>query len=88
MFDQLSDRLQATLSDVRSRGKLTEDDVSSAMRESAGGRCACGGWICPVCMGCQAEELDTDKKTACADQRKRFIKKAASEHKHSAQRRP
>ncbi len=33
MFDQLSDRLQATLSEVRSRGKLTEDDVDAAMRE-------------------------------------------------------
>jgi signal recognition particle subunit SRP54 len=33
MFDQLSDRLQATLSEVRSRGKLTESDVDAAMRE-------------------------------------------------------
>jgi signal recognition particle subunit SRP54 len=33
LFDQLSDRLQATLSDVRNRGKLTEDDVDKAMRE-------------------------------------------------------
>ncbi len=33
MFDQLSDRLQSTLSDVRSRGKLTEPDVDAAMRE-------------------------------------------------------
>jgi signal recognition particle subunit SRP54 len=33
VFDQLSDRLQATLSDVRSRGKLNESDVDSAMRE-------------------------------------------------------
>jgi signal recognition particle subunit SRP54 len=33
MFDQLSDRLQATLSDVRNRGKLTEEDVDKAMRE-------------------------------------------------------
>jgi signal recognition particle subunit SRP54 len=33
VFDQLSDRLQATLSDVRSRGKLTEADVDVAMRE-------------------------------------------------------
>ena len=33
MFDQLSDRLQATLSDVRSRGKLSESDVDAAMRE-------------------------------------------------------
>jgi signal recognition particle subunit SRP54 len=33
MFDQLSERLQSTLSDVRSRGKLSESDVDSAMRE-------------------------------------------------------
>src|ERR687888_370127 len=33
MFDQLSDRLQETLSGVRSRGKLTEPDVDRAMRE-------------------------------------------------------
>src|SRR6187397_1812158 len=33
MFDQLSERLQATLSDVRSRGKLSEGDVDAAMRE-------------------------------------------------------
>jgi signal recognition particle subunit SRP54 len=33
MFDQLSDRLQETLADVRSRGKLTEADVDKAMRE-------------------------------------------------------
>jgi signal recognition particle subunit SRP54 len=33
VFDQLSDRLQATLSEVRSRGKLSESDVDSAMRE-------------------------------------------------------
>src|SRR5918997_6499618 len=33
MFDQLSERLQSTLADVRSRGKLTEADVDKAMRE-------------------------------------------------------
>ncbi len=33
MFDQLSERLQGTMSDLRSRGKLTEDDVDKAMRE-------------------------------------------------------
>ncbi len=33
MFDALSERLQAALGDVRSRGKLTEDDVSKAMRQ-------------------------------------------------------
>src|SRR5947208_10149474 len=33
MFDTLSERLQQTLSDVRSRGTLTEEDINSAMRE-------------------------------------------------------
>src|SRR5437763_10989292 len=33
MFDTLAEKLQATLSDVRGRGTLTEDDVSAAMRE-------------------------------------------------------
>ena len=33
MFDTLSDRLQEALGDVRSRGKLTEDDVNKAMRQ-------------------------------------------------------
>jgi signal recognition particle subunit SRP54 len=33
LFDSLSDKLQAVLSDVRSRGKLNEDDVNKAMRE-------------------------------------------------------
>jgi signal recognition particle subunit SRP54 len=33
MFDALSDRLQEALGDVRSRGKLTEDDVAAAMRQ-------------------------------------------------------
>src|SRR3569832_743517 len=32
MFDTLSARLQAALSDVRSRGKLTDEDISKAMR--------------------------------------------------------
>jgi len=33
MFDQLSERLQGVLSDVRSRGKLSEEDVNRALRE-------------------------------------------------------
>src|SRR3712207_6219054 len=33
MFDALSEKLQATLSDVRQRGTLTEADVNAAMRE-------------------------------------------------------
>jgi signal recognition particle subunit SRP54 len=33
MFDQLSERLQGVLTDVRSRGKLSPDDVDKALRE-------------------------------------------------------
>ncbi len=33
MFDSLSDRLNATLTDLRSRGRLSEEDVAVAMRE-------------------------------------------------------
>jgi len=33
MFDLLTEKLQAAMSDVRSRGKLSEDDVNKAMRE-------------------------------------------------------
>jgi signal recognition particle subunit SRP54 len=33
MFDQLGERLQGTLSEVRGRGKLSEDDIDRAMRE-------------------------------------------------------
>jgi signal recognition particle subunit SRP54 len=33
VFDALSDRLQAALGDVRSRGKLSDDDISKAMRQ-------------------------------------------------------
>ena len=33
MFDQLSERLQGVLSDVRSRGKLSEEDMNKALRE-------------------------------------------------------
>jgi signal recognition particle subunit SRP54 len=33
MFDTLSDKLQATLGDLKGRGRLSEDDLSKAMRE-------------------------------------------------------
>src|ERR671929_2047542 len=33
MFDTLSDKLQAALGDLRSRGRLDEDDINKAMRE-------------------------------------------------------
>ncbi|MBV8991248.1 MAG: signal recognition particle receptor subunit alpha, partial [Solirubrobacterales bacterium] len=33
MFDSLAEKLQATLTEVRGRGTLTEEDVNAAMRE-------------------------------------------------------
>ncbi len=33
MFDNLSDKLQATLGELRQRGSLTEQDLDAAMRE-------------------------------------------------------
>ena len=33
MFDSLAEKLQGTLSSVRQRGALTEDDINAAMRE-------------------------------------------------------
>src|ERR1700760_4761669 len=33
MFDALGEKLQATLTDVRNRGTLTEQDIDAAMRE-------------------------------------------------------
>jgi hypothetical protein len=48
------------------------------------GRCACGGWICPVCMTCQTEEAAQNKATACIHQRKRFSRKLANDKKISA----
>jgi hypothetical protein len=45
------------------------------------GRCACGRWICPACMGCQSEAAAENKTTSCASQRKRFLKKLARDKK-------
>ena len=39
------------------------------------GRCACGNWICPVCMACQTEDAAKNKATVCLYQRKRFSQK-------------
>lgn len=45
------------------------------LTDKACGRCACGAWICPVCLGCQSEEAANDPATSCATQRKRFVRK-------------
>ncbi len=46
----------------------------------AGGRCGCGGWICPVCLSCQADD-NTKQKKPCINQRKRLQKKLANDSK-------
>ena len=38
------------------------------------GRCACGGWICPSCLGCQSDEAAEQSVKACKSQRKRLQK--------------
>ena len=47
----------------------------------AGGRCACGGWICAMCLGCQAAGAIDGTATSCTHQAKRLQKKIASEKK-------
>jgi len=49
------------------------------------GRCACGGWICPSCLGCQFEEPAKGRGKPCVNQRKRFLKKAATDKHHLPQ---
>lgn len=49
-----------------------------ALAGKPGGRCVCDGWICPVCLACQTVEAAHNKATACAQQRKRFSRKAAN----------
>ena len=43
----------------------------------AGGRCECGGWICPACLACQGSNDGTDKTkaTVCMRQRQRQSRK-------------
>lgn len=48
-----------------------------------GGRCACGSWICPACLACQAAEAAQDKATGCAHQRKRVSRELTKNKKKS-----
>jgi len=42
--------------------------------DKAGGRCECGGWICPACLSCQATHL-------CPRERQRLSKKSGARKK-------
>ncbi|MGH7826933.1 MAG: hypothetical protein ACREQ7_17400 [Candidatus Binatia bacterium] len=52
----------------------------------AGGRCDCGGWICPACLACQApiEESLNAGESRCANQRRRLIRKQARRKKSNS----
>jgi len=50
------------------------------------GRCACGGWICPVCLACQTPEAAENKATSCTYQRRRSGKKLSRSRKPSSTR--
>lgn len=45
----------------------------------AGGRCACGAWICPVCLGCRADDTANQDAKPCLSQQKRIGKKLLRE---------
>jgi hypothetical protein len=49
--------------------------------DKAGGRCECGGWICPSCLACQPADAGSPdgKVTPCSKQRKRLVRKLANE---------
>jgi hypothetical protein len=48
-----------------------------------GGRCECGGWICPACLACEGISDGTAKGVApvCLKQRSRQIRKLAARKK-------
>ncbi len=50
-----------------------------SLADKPGGRCQCGGWICPSCLACQATSAETAKgeQPPCPKQRKRVLKKLA-----------
>ncbi len=51
----------------------------------AAGRCDCGGWICPECLGCQAsnEESATNGHTPCVKQSRRMKRRQTNHKKRS-----
>ena len=51
--------------------------------DKPGGRCQCGGWICPACLACQSNGNGPDKggNPVCAKQRTRQTKKLAARKK-------
>lgn len=53
------------------------------LADKAGGRCECGGWICPSCLACQEtnEGTSQSKQSPCLKHRKRLARKLALQKK-------
>jgi hypothetical protein len=51
--------------------------------DKPGGRCQCGGWICPACLACQGTQDGTDsgRIPVCTKQRSRQTRKLAGQKK-------
>ena len=54
--------------------------------DKPGGRCQCGGWICPTCLLCQDtnEEPAKSQQSPCLRQRKRVARRLAIQKKARA----
>src|SRR5215813_7891927 len=75
---QSSTVIRAIRNDIP-RGHSTQEtscSLESALKDP-GGRCECGGLICPACLACRGINNETDKGVApvCSKQRIRQIRK-------------
>jgi hypothetical protein len=56
------------------------------LSDKPGGRCQCGGWICPSCLACEIAVAESSKtgNSSCSKQRQRLVRKLANEKKSKA----
>ncbi len=56
------------------------------LADKPGGRCQCGGWICPSCLACQESngESGHSGQSPCLKQRNRLVRKLAVKKKNRA----
>ena len=56
------------------------------LADKPGGRCQCGGWICPTCLACQDTDGEPAKsrQSPCLKQRKRLDRRLAIQKKATA----
>lgn len=53
------------------------------LADKPGGRCQCGGWICPACLTCQDTNADATKsrQSPCLKQKKRLARRLVLQKK-------